>query len=98
MNVAINKDLMQLTQLLNKNGYRIESIEAVHDCYGKQHIFRHEVAEITYRNGYRVYANIDGDDNITAIFDIIAVLKDFNERYHVVGEIMRNIYETGGKV
>ena len=84
MNKDINKTLSMLVPVLNQTGERIESIEAVHNWYkaenyeGVTREYMKEVAEITFENGARKYADIGSDSNLAAIYDITAVLLQIN--------------------
>ena len=75
MNKDINKTLSMLVPVLNQTGERIESIEAVRNWYkaedyeGVTREYMKEVAEITFENGARKYADIGSDSNLAAIYD-----------------------------
>ncbi len=94
MNKSINHTLMALVPILNMNGEKVKSIEAVRDWYkagGREYC--KEVAEITYENGHRIYADIGCDSNLTAVYDVIAVIQDFKPRSKKIERIERGIYE-----
>lgn len=100
MNEDINKTLQALVPILNMNGEKVKSIEAVRDWYkgvgygtGKQREYMKEVAEITYENGHRRYADIGSDSNLTAIYDVIAVIQQIKEPSTVIERIERGVYE-----
>ena len=95
MNKDINKTLQALVPILNMNYEMVETIEAVKDMYehdGKSYC--KEVAEITYKNGYQMYADIGGDSNLTAIYDVMAVIQGFKKPSTSVGYIQRGLYEN----
>lgn len=52
-----------------------------------------EVAEITYDNGHCKYADIGCDSNLTAVYDIIAVIQQIRAKSSVIERIVRNVYE-----
>jgi hypothetical protein len=97
MNRDINTTLMALVPILRMNGERVASIEAVHDWYkgvgGREYM--KEVAEITYDNGYRRYADIGCDANLTACYDVLAVIQDLKPRSEVIERIERDVYPKG---
>lgn len=94
MNKGINKTLSALVPLLRMNGEVVKSIEAVQDWYmvdGREYM--KEVAEITYDNGHRKYADIGCDSNLTAVYDIIAVIQQIKAKSSVIERIVRDVYE-----
>ena len=94
MNKNINQTLNALVPILNMNGENVESIEAVRNWFqgiGQGHF--KEVAEITYKNGYRKYADIGCDSNLTAIYDIMAVLQNLKQPSGGINIIERDVYE-----
>lgn len=94
MNKDINRTLQALIPVLNMNGERVKSIEAVQDWYkvgGREYM--KEVAEITYENGYRKYADIGCDSNLTAVYDIMAVIQDIKPASSKIERIERGVYE-----
>ena len=96
MNKDINKTLMALVPILRMNGEKIKKIEAVKNWYkvkvdGKEYM--KEVAEITYDSGYKIYASIDCDSNLTAIYDVIAVIQQIKPKSESIERIERNVYE-----
>ncbi len=94
MNKNINHTLMALVPILNMNGEKIKSIEAVRDWYksGNREYCK-EVAEITYGSGYRIYADIGCDSNLTAVYDVIAVIQGIKPRSAGIERIERGVYE-----
>ena len=97
MNKDINKTLMALVPILRMNGEKIKKIEAVKNWYkvkvdGKEYM--KEVAEITYDSGHKIYADIGCDSNLTAIYDVIAVIQQIKPESAVIQRIERNVYET----
>lgn len=100
MNKDINATLSALVPILNMNGEKVESIEAVHNWYkgthpgdGKEREYMKEVAEITYENGYRKYADIGGDSNLTACYDVLAVIQGIKAQSTAIERIERGVYE-----
>ena len=94
MNKDINYTLQALVPILRMNGEKVKSIEAVHDWYkvgGREYM--KEVAEITYENGYRKYADIGCDSNLTAVYDVLAVIQQIKPQSTVIERIERGVYE-----
>ena len=94
MNKDINKTLMALVPVLNLNREPVESIEAVNNWYhvgGKEYM--KEVAEITYKSGHRKYADIGCDSNLTACYDVLAVIQELKPQSEKIERIERGIYE-----
>ena len=96
MNKDINTTLMALVPILRMNGEKVASIEAVHDWYkAKGREYMKEVAEITFDNGYRKYADIGDDSNLTACYDVLAVIQDLKPRSVYIERIERDVYPKG---
>lgn len=94
MNKDINKTLMALVPILRMNNENVQKIEAVKNWYtlnGEEYM--KEVAEITYDSGHVKYADIGCDSNLTAIYDVIAVIQQIKPRSEVIERIERNVYE-----
>jgi len=94
VNNDINNTLQALVPILQMNGENVQSIEAVQDWYtinGTEYM--KEVAEITYTSGYRKYADIDCDANLTAVYDVMAVLQEIKPNSKCIGRIVRGVYE-----
>lgn len=93
MNKDINKTLMALVPILRMNGEKVTSIEAVNDWYkvGDREYMK-EVAEITYDNGTVRYADIGCDSNLTAIYDVLAVIQQIKPRSKAIERIERGVY------
>ena len=93
MNKDINKTLMALVPILRANGENVTNIEAVHDWYkvGDREYMK-EVAEITYDNGTVRYADIGCDSNLTAIYDVIAVIQQIKPKSEAIERIERGVY------
>ena len=93
MNKDINKTLMALVPILRMNGENVTGIEAVHDWYkvGDREYMK-EVAEITYSNGTVRYADIGCDSNLTAVYDIVAVIQQLKPRSSAIERIERGVY------
>ena len=51
-----------------------------------------EVAEITYDNVTRRYADIGCDSNLTAVFDVVAVIQQIKPRSSAIERIVRGVY------
>ena len=95
MNKDINKTLMALVPILRMNNEKVQKIEAVKNWYtlnGEEYM--KEVAEITYDNGHVRYADIECDSNLTAIYDVIAVIQQIKSESTAVQKIERNVYES----
>ena len=103
MNKDINTTLMALIPILRMNGEKVASIEAVHDWYkgtyvekdGRHRKFMKEVAEITFDNGHRIYADIGSDSNLAACYDVLAVILDLKPRSEYIERIERDVYPKG---
>lgn len=94
MNKDINHTLMALVPILRMNGEKVKSIEAVYDWYKSgEREYMKEVAEITYDDGYRRYADIGCDSNLTAVFDVVAVIQQIKPRSTAIERIERGVYE-----
>lgn len=97
MNKDINHTLMALVPILRMNGEKIKRIEAVQDWYkasGREYM--KEVAEITYDNGCRVYADIGCDSNLTAVYDVLAVIQEIKPKSSAIERIVRDVYAFPG--
>lgn len=94
MNKNINKTLMALIPVLRMNGENVVKIEAVRDWYkvGNREYMK-EIAEITYRSGHRKYADIGSDSNLTACYDVLAVIQEIKPQSEKVERIERGVYE-----
>jgi len=93
MNKDINKTLMALVPILRMNGENVTNIEAVHDWYkAGDREYMKEVAEITYDNGTVRYADIGCDSNLTAIYDVIAVIQQIKPKSEAIERIERGVY------
>lgn len=103
MNKDINTTLAALVPILRMNGEKVASIEAVHDWYkgtyvekdGRHREYMKEVAEITYESGHTRYADIGGDANLTACYDVLAVVLDLKPRSSMIERIERGVYPKG---
>lgn len=95
MNWDINYTLAAIIPALRMNGEKVESIEAVWDYYkvGGEEYFK-EVAEIMYENGHRKYADIGCDSNLTAVYDVMAVIQDIKPKSSKIERIERGVYES----
>lgn len=99
MNKDINRTLAALVPILRMNGEKIQKIEAVRNWYkARRHPgetareYCKEVAEITTDSGVRIYADIGGDSNLTACFDVLGVIQQINPRSERIERIERGIY------
>lgn len=94
MNKDINYTLSALVPLLQMNREKVVSIEAVRDWYkiGDREYCK-EVAEITYENGHRRYADIGSDSNLTACYDVLAVIQEIKRGSEKIERIERDVYE-----
>ena len=99
MNKNINKTLAALVPILRMNGEKIQKIEAVRNWYTARHPgeetareYCKEVAEITTDSGVMIYADIGGDSNLTACFDVLAVIQQIKPRSKCIKRIERGIY------
>ena len=93
MNRDINFTLSALVPLLRMNGEKVVSVEAVEDWYeidGREYM--KEVAEITYENGYRKYADIGCDANLTTVYDVIRVIQQMKPKSEKIERIVRDVY------
>lgn len=94
MNKDINKTLMAIVPILRMNGEKVKRIEAVRDWYkegGREYM--KEVAEIIYDSGYRKYADIGGGSNLTAVYDVLAVIQQIKPESTRVARIERGVYD-----
>lgn len=104
MNRDINFTLMALVPILQMNRERVKKIEAVQDWYidayrgGEKREYYKEVAEITYDNGTVRYADIGGDSNLTAVYDVIAVIQGIGPQSKRIERIERGVYEMPGEL
>ena len=97
MNKDINYTLSALVPLLQMNHEKVVSVEAVEDWYevdGREYM--KEVAEITYESGYRQYADIGCDSNLTAVCDVIAVINQIKPKSSKIERIVRDVYPKPG--
>lgn len=94
MNKDINKTLMALVPILNMNGEDVVRIEAVQNWYkvGDREYMK-EVAEITYSHGYKMYSDIGCDANLTACYDVLAVIQCIKPKSEKIERIERGVYE-----
>lgn len=105
MNKDINTTLAALVTILRMNGEKVASIEAVHDWYKGQYLdkdgrhkeYMKEVAEITYDNGHRIYADIGSDSNLVACFDVLGAVLDLRPRSTAIERIERGVYPKRGE-
>ncbi len=93
MNRDINDTLMALVPILRMNGEKVKSIEAVHNWFkvGEREYMK-EVAEIVYDSGHCQYADIGCDSNLTAIYDVLAVIQRIKPGSSVIERIERDVY------
>lgn len=94
MNKDINRTLQALVPILRMNGEKVISIEAVKNNYEFQNMtYIKEVAEIRYENGHCVYADIGGDSNLTALYDVLAVIQQIKKPSAQIMYVTRAIYD-----
>ena len=94
MNKDINKTLMALVPILRMNNEKVQKIEAVKNWYTlNDKEYMKEVAEITYDSGHKIYADIGCDSNLTAIYDVIAVIQQIKPASTCIQRIERNEHE-----
>lgn len=75
MNKAIEETLSLLVPILRLNGENVKFIHVVKDYFWEQNReYVKEVAEIQYDNGTCRYADVGGDSNLTACYDVLAVI------------------------
>lgn len=99
MNNDINYTLATLIPALKMNGEEVISIEAVKNWYKlKDKEYCKEVAEITYENGYRNYADIGCDSNLTALYDVLAVIQNIKPKSEFIQRIERDVYEKPSEI
>lgn len=99
MNKGIQSSLEMLRQIMNLSGYKIKKIEAVMDWYHVEPDGREyckEVAEITYENGYVLYADIGCDSNPAAVYDTLGVIIREKKSSAKIERIVRCIADDGG--
>lgn len=100
MNKDINYTLSLLVPVLRANGEKVIKIEAVQDWYKGQYLdkdgnhreYMKKVAEITYESGYVKYADIGDDSNLTACYDVLAVIQQIKPQSAVIERIVRGVY------
>ena len=104
MNKNINRTLAALVPILRMNGEKIKNIEAVRNFYIARHPgeetareYCKEVAEITTDSGARIYADIGGDANLTAVYDVLAVIQQLKPQSKRIERIERGIYPPAGE-
>ncbi len=94
MNKDINRTLQALVPILRMNGEKVVSIEAVKNSYYFSNMtYIKEVAEITYENGHCIYADIGGDSNLTALYDVLAVIQQIKKPSAQIMYVTRAIYD-----
>lgn len=99
MNQDINKTLSAIIPILRMNGEKVKSIEAVENWYhykGREYV--KDVAEIIYDSGKAIYADIGDDSNITAIYDVIAVIQQLKPRSKAIERIKRGVYSKSNSL
>lgn len=94
MNKDINYTLMATVIMFRMNGENIKRIEAVQNWYkAGDREYMKEVAEITYDNGHRIYADIGCDSNLTAVYDVVAVIQGIKPKSSAIERIVRGVYD-----
>ena len=73
MDKSINTAFIYLVKALKYT--RDHNVKAIHACMNTDKDgYQKEVAEIEYEDGHTLYADIGGDANTTAMYDVLAVL------------------------
>ncbi len=80
MDAGITECLYHLGKAYSKTNYGVQTIKPCDDFYkvledGEVKEYKKEVAEITYKNGKVRYADIGGDSNSAAIYDVMMVVE-----------------------
>lgn len=88
MDEGLNKCLEYLALAIKETRLPVRSIRPAMDYYkiGDRE-YQKEVAEIEFENGTKRYADIGGDSNLAAIYDVVAVLMDKKPRSKVIERI-----------
>lgn len=96
MNKGINETLTALVPVLRMNGEDMVSIEAVEDWYTVEYNKEYckEVAESTYASGRKMYADIGCDSNLTACYDVLAVIQQLKPKSSKIERIVRDVYTS----
>ena len=86
MDKGLNKAFEKLTEALQFTRDKdVVAIRACRDIYDGGYV--KEVAEIRFRNGSKIYADIGGDANTTAMYDVLAVLCELKPRSRKIEKI-----------
>lgn len=94
MDKSINTAFIYLVKALKYT--RDHNVKAIHACVNTDEDgYQKEVAEIEYEDGYKLYADIGGDANTTAMYDVLAVLCDLKRPSSNIHDVKR--IEEGGQ-
>lgn len=94
MDKSINTAFIYLVKALKYT--RDHNVKAIHACVNTDEDgYQKEVAEIEYEDGFKLYADIGGDANTTAMYDVLAVLCDLKRPSSNIHDVKR--IEEGGQ-
>lgn len=82
MDRGIQKCMDALVEALKHTRESVKEIKVARDWFRvgeSDHEYMKEVAEITFDGGGKMYADIGGDSNLAAIYDVISVLMEKKE-------------------
>lgn len=73
MDKSVNTAFLYLVKALKYT--RDNNVKSIRACINTDTCgYKKEVAEITFEDGYKLYSDIGGDANTTAMYDVLAVL------------------------
>lgn len=73
MDSGLNKAFEKLTEALQFT--RDKNVASIRACINTdKNGYKKEVAQITFKDGWKMYADIGGDANTTAMYDVLATL------------------------
>lgn len=88
MDKSINTAFIYLVKALKYT--RDHNVKAIHACVNTDEDgYQKEVAEIEYEDGFKLYADIGGDANTTAMYDVLAVLCDLKRPSSNIHDVKR---------
>lgn len=94
MDKSINTAFIYLVKALKYT--RDHNVKAIHACVNTDEDgYQKEVAEIEFEDGFKLYADIGGDANTTAMYDVLAVLCDLKRPSRNIHDVKR--IEEGGQ-
>lgn len=92
MDKGLQKCLDKLTEALQYSSEsNVARIRACYDYFragSDPREYMKEVAEIEYKTGHKIYADIGGDSNLAAIYDIASVLVGKKKQSSVIQRIV----------